>query len=234
MDDAVTSARREVKFAFADADAEKLATVLEVNARPVAFGRHRVSAVHSLYFDDHRLSAARESLDGVGRRIKLRLRWYDEPLPSTRAFFEIKHRRGTAITKERFPLRLAGDLSSFDLHELRDRLVAALPARAGTLLMLRPDPTVIVTYRRRHFRDPESGARLTVDWDIRGDDQLGRRRLRRRFPVPLSGVVVLEAKAAAVDERRIQRLIHPLKPRVTRMSKYVQCCMEMGWGQLVT
>jgi hypothetical protein len=231
--DAVTHYRREMKFACPGADPRKLFAILEPNTRPVAFGAEPVSRVSSLYFDDDRLASARESLHGVSRRVKLRLRWYDQPLPDGRVFFEAKRRAGAYIVKDRFALRLAASLGRVDALELVDRLAAVLPEPQATLLRLRPVPTTLVSYRRRHFRDPESGVRITVDWDIAGYDQLGGRRIARTFPAPLHDVVVIEAKASMVDEKHVTRLLYPLKPRVTRSSKYVQCCFQHRWGTLV-
>ena len=86
--DAVTAARRELKFAFRHADVGKLSTLLAVNARRVVFGAEAVSCVCSIYFDDERLTALHESVAGVARRSKLRVRWYDRPMADGPLFFD--------------------------------------------------------------------------------------------------------------------------------------------------
>ena len=52
-----------------------LRSVLELNCRRVEHGGS-FSLVRSIYFDDFQMSAYRESLDGIGSRAKVRLRWY--------------------------------------------------------------------------------------------------------------------------------------------------------------
>lgn len=218
--------RRELKFALPQADAEGLCRLLEVTTEPVAFAGP-VSTVHSLYLDDARLSSCRESLAGVGHRHKIRLRWYDTPLPEGPAFFEIKRRLGSVIAKERVPLVDAAALLRC-YADLREGLSQQLDAGQRAALGLRSDPTAVVSYRRRHFVDPQSSIRLTVDSGIEGFDQTGARGLGRRFGVALPGEVVLEAKLPGDEVDRLHEILHPIGPRLTRFSKYVRVCQELG------
>lgn len=221
-----TLTRRELKFSLPHADADGLCRLLEVTTKPVSFAGP-VSVVHSLYFDDARLSSCRESLAGVGHRFKTRVRWYDTPLPEQLAFFEIKRRLGNVIAKERVPLEEPTALfASFEA--LRQGLARQLDAGQRAVLAQRPDPTALVSYRRRHFVDPPSGIRLTVDWGIEGFDQTGVRRLSRRFGAGLDGELVLEAKLPEGGMDRLHEILHPIGPRLTRFSKYLRCCQAVG------
>ena len=229
VDDAVTNARRELKFTFPHADVARLSTLLEVNARRVAFGAGPVSRVNSIYFDDERVTSAQESLAGVARRSKLRLRWYDRPLADGPLFFEIKHRRNLDISKQRVRLRTAAPLADCTYRQLLDDLGRLLDDEQGALLRLRCEPVVLVSYKRQHFRDPGTGIRLTLDYDIVGYDQLGLSRPARRFGVALDDAVVVEVKTPPALTGAIPALLHPLRPRVTRFSKYVECCQRTAW-----
>ena len=229
VDDAVTSARRELKFTFPHADVAELGVLLEVNARRVVFGAGPVSRVNSIYFDDERVTSAQESLAGAARRTKLRLRWYDRPLADGAAFFEDKDRRGLNISKQRVGLRTATPLADCTYRQLIDDLDRLLDDEQGALLRLRCEPVVLVSYKRQHFRDPASGIRLTLDYDIVGYDQLGLPRPARRFGVALADAVVVEVKAPPALIGAVPALLHPLRPRVTRFSKYVECCQRTAW-----
>ena len=101
-----------------------------MNCRRVSY-RDRTSLVSSLYFDDARLSACRENVDGSGRRSKVRLRWYDAPFPGGSLFFEIKRRRGQTTSKERVPLALTRPLEEAPLAETMRALSRSLPPDAG-------------------------------------------------------------------------------------------------------
>ena len=228
-DDAVTASRREMNFAFGEGEVGRLHTVLELNAQEVRFGPGNLSHVHSIYFDDDRLGSCRESLDGVSRRTKVRLRWYDQPMAGETVFFELKHRRGYNVSKRRVPLRLGRPLGSIPYQELADRLLDVLDEECAFWLRTRRQPVVLVSYKRRHFRDPLSGVRLTLDWDLACCEQLGLARPSTRFPRGIRSMTLVEAKAGEVDEARVRGLLFPLRPRLTRNSKYVQCCMSLGW-----
>ena len=220
------SDRTEVKFALPRADLGKLETILEVNCRRVSY-RNRTSRVVSLYFDDYRLSACRENVDGSSRRSKVRLRWYDAPLPGSELFFEMKRRRGRATSKERISLPLSQPLDSATLRETTRTLSRSLPASQSEALLARPEAIVIVEYERSYF-EAAAGLRITLDRDLTFYSQVGHLRPSRRFPVPVRDIVILEAKASVGSEDRIREILHPLQPRATRSSKYVLGCQAIG------
>ncbi len=219
--------RTEVKFALPRADLGKLETILEMNCRRVSY-RNRTSRVVSLYFDDHRLSACRETVDGSPRRAKLRLRWYDEPFPRGDLFLEIKRRRGEATRKERYSLPLAAPLESLSIRETAKTLSRALPEAASVALLARPEAIVIVEYERSYFEAKGEPLRITLDSDLVFYSQVGHLRPSRWFPVHAKDVVILEAKTSVASEDRLRELLHPLQPRVTRSSKYVLGCQAIG------
>jgi hypothetical protein len=232
-DDAVTAYRREMKFCFRGGDERRLRDLLELRCETIRFGEESdESRVSSIYFDDDAISSCAESLAGIPERTKLRLRWYDEPLASTRAIFEVKRRTGTMVRKLRTPIQLNEPLEHTSYPKLMKQLAGVLPDGQAAALALRSRPTALVSYRRRHYRDPGTGMRLTIDYDIVGFDQLGRARPNRRFPVHVADLVVLEAKAGPRDILSVSRLVPGMRARLTRSSKYVTCCARMGWCNL--
>ncbi len=228
--DEVTAQRRELKFVFDGSRVDALRDVLEVNARRIAFGDGPVSRVNSIYFDDHRLSSAAESLAGVSRRVKLRLRWYDEAFARRGLFFEVKRRYGQVISKDRTPLEATDAIDRIPYDQLTVWLSEVLAPETAALLNLRPIPTALVSYQREHFRDRDSPIRLTLDYQIEGFSQLGLHRPARRAGVALDRLAVVEVKTLAADEHQVRRLLFPLKPRLARCSKYVHCCLADDLG----
>lgn len=228
-DDAVTALRREVKFDVSHADLRALALVLETNCRPVTFGAP-VSHVHSLYFDDAAARSLREHWAGAAQRVKLRLRWYDAPRPGTRAFFELKRRDGPLVRKQRYEVRAGHPLGGLSFRDLVRGLAAALPPDLHEFAT-RHEPTVLIRYRRRHYRarDPRCEVRFTLDEAIECVNQRGRAALTLLFPAPLTGRVVLEAKFPDGAEEQALRLLAPLRPRPGRFSKFVHACALFGF-----
>jgi SPX domain protein involved in polyphosphate accumulation len=219
--------RTELKFALPRADLGKLESILEVNFRRVSY-RNRTSRVVSLYLDDHRLSGCRENVDGSPRRSKLRLRWYDDPFPRGDVAVEIKRRRGLTTSKERHLLALETPLESAFVRETATLLARSLPHAASEALLARPDAIVLVEYERSYFEAPGERLRFTLDSDLVFYSQIGNLRPTRRFPVAAREVVILEAKAEVAREDRIRELLHPLRVKTTRSSKYVLGCQAIG------
>jgi SPX domain protein involved in polyphosphate accumulation len=120
--------RKELKFTLPRGDVQKIRTLLERSARRQVHN-HAVSTVYSVYFDDARLSACRANLDGLCRRTKLRLRWYDSPQPGHEFFFEIKWRNNRVTGKHRLQLRSSHRLAELRYSTILANLAAALPAQ---------------------------------------------------------------------------------------------------------
>ena len=182
----------------------------------------------SLYFDDARLSAYRENLDGVGRRVKVRLRWYDERDRKGRFHFEIKRRTDLTTGKDRLEIHSRAALSSLTFQDIIRELSAVLPVKYRETLIRRPDPILISEYKREYFQDYYSPVRITLDFDIAYFDQSGKRRPGKKFGVHAPEWVIVEGKAPVGEELRLRRLLFPLQPRITRSSKYVMGCQRLG------
>ena len=230
--DAVAAWRRELKFVYPGADPHKIARLLELNAEPINFGQAEVSEVHSIYFDDQHLSSCAESLAGISRRVKLRVRWYDAPFAAGQMFFEMKRRVGHQSEKTRTLFDLGGSLSSISYRALRDGLQEELDEVQAGWLDLRGEPSMLISYRRRHFRHRESGTRITLDWGLHAFEQLGARAPNRDWLVESDGRVVIEIKVPVGGEAAARHVFAPLRLRVSRSSKYVHCCTRAGWVQL--
>ena len=219
--------RRELKFTLPQADIQKLRVLLEGNARR-QIHNHQVSTVCSVYFDDPQLSTCRANLDGLGRRNKVRLRWYDLPRPECEFFFEIKWRENRVTGKHRFQVRSHGPIHTLSYRTILENLSAALPERCQSILARYREPAVLVRYQREHFVSHDRALRATVDYDIRYFDQTGKRFITTSFGRRHEGLIVLEGKTPVGREHELRRLLHPLRARVGRCSKYVYGCQLLG------
>ena len=202
-----------------------LRSVLELNCRRVEHGG-AFSLVRSIYFDDFQMSAYRESLDGIGSRAKVRLRWYGGN--ERRLFFEVKRRIGQIMEKVRVPLASELDFTELHYPAFHRELCAVLPKALAETLMLYTEPSLIVSYKREYYEALDSPLRVTLDSDIQCFDQSGLGRPRMSFGQPLAGLVILEGKTPVRLEELLPRLLYPLRPVVTRSSKYVMGCDALG------
>ena len=221
------ASRREVKYVFPCGDVAKLRGLLNGSGRRLVHNKP-VSTVRSIYFDDVQLSACRANIDGVSRRKKVRLRWYDSLAPGQDLFFEIKWRNNRITGKHRLQLQTQQPITDLPYRQIVDELLGVLPASFVGELLPSNEPIVIVEYKREHFESREANLRATLDYDLAFYDQTGKRHISTAFPYRLPNVVVLEGKFPVGCEQDLKNLLHPLSPRIAPFSKYVHGCHLLG------
>jgi hypothetical protein len=219
--------RKELKFTLPQADVQKLRSVLEGNGRRQIHNL-KVSTVHSVYFDDPWLSTCRANLDGLGRRNKVRIRWYDSPRPGHEFFFEIKWRDNRVTGKHRLHVRASQPLEKLSYRTIVEKLSAALPEHCQSVLARYCEPTVIVRYQREHFTAVHGPLRATIDYNVCYFDQTGKQFISTSFGRSHEGLVVLEGKMPVGRENELRAMLHPLGARLDRCSKYVHGCQLLG------
>jgi hypothetical protein len=219
--------RKELKFVVAGADVAKVQRLLEVNCRPVVHN-DPISTVRSVYFDDVQLSACQANIDGLGRREKLRFRWYDTLAPNNEAFIEVKWRQNRITGKHRAHVQSEEPLANYSFRKLLASLQAKLPESFQPAFARYAEPIVLVEYKRRHFISPDKQIRLTIDFDLRYYDQTSRQSFNTKFGQPLPGLVIVEAKVPVGGEGELASLLHPFSSRVGGCSKYVLGCRMLN------
>lgn len=221
------ASRTEVKYTLQHADVDQLRRLLQGRCSQ-QIHKNQVSHVHSVYFDDARLSACYANLNGNGQRRKLRIRWYDQLDAPDWFFFEIKWRNNRVTGKHRFEIQSRKPLHQLSFKQITRELFDICPRELVPDVARYSDPIVIVQYRREHFVSADTELRLTLDYDLTFFDQRGRDRLTTRFGRRMEGLVVMEGKTPVGREAELRRLIHPFTPRAGRCSKYVHGCHALG------
>ena len=220
------ASRREVKYAVENVDIGKLRQLLDGNCERLVHN-HKVSSVRSIYFDDAKLSACRDNLNGLSARRKFRLRWYDSLKPQKDFFFEIKWRDNRVTGKHRLQLRSEIPLCKLNYSQIVRELESCTPEYLIRDLLTYNEPILIVEYKREHF-STRDGLRITLDYEINFYDQTAKRVVSTHFPQRLEGLAVLEGKTPVGRETELRRWLHPLQARATRCSKYVHGCHKIG------
>ncbi len=174
--------------------------------------------VNNIYFDWFNLSDASDNLIGLGRREKLRLRWYGEASGVAPMRLERKIKRdllGTKRIMDVGELQLRG-MSKFELAET---LTRAHDDAIAADLRLR-NPTIRNRYSREYFIDGGDRVRITVDCqqaffsvDSPADVLRGN---RIDYPV-----YVIELKYNQQDLDRVKDLMNGFPLRPVRHSKYL-------------
>lgn len=216
--------RHEWKHEINASDMIALRQRLRAVARPdphAADGRY---LIRSLYFDDPEDRALREKLDGVNRREKFRIRYYNGDISLIR--LEKKSSQNGLSSKETAPLTAAEAQAIVDgasdwmlssgrplVQELYHKM------KSGGLR-----PKTIADYTREPFVYPPGNVRVTLDYNIRTG--LGCTDFLNPgcVTVPAGDApIILEVKWGAFLPGIIRDAVQLSGRHVSAFSKYAQC-----------
>lgn len=159
--------RHEWKHEISYSDMLAVRQRLRAVAKPDAFAPTGRYEIRSLYLDTPEDKALREKLDGVNRREKFRIRYYNRD--ASRIFLEKKSRCNGLGSKERAVMTDQEVQALVDedygwMRESADALIREL-YRKMTVQRLRP--RTIVDYTREPFTYGPGNVRVTLDYHIR-------------------------------------------------------------------
>lgn len=216
--------RHEWKHEISFSDRLALQARLGAVCRPDPHAPGGLYQIRSLYFDTPADRALREKLDGVSRREKFRIRYYN--LDASLIHLEKKSKRGGLGTKEMAELTPAEAQAIVD-GELDWMADSGRPlVRELYLKMIAQGlaPRTIVDYTRRPFVFPPGNVRVTLDYDIRTG--LGSTDfLNPDCPTIPAGdpVTILEVKWDAFLPDIIRDAVRLDGRRAGAFSKYAAC-----------
>lgn len=180
--------------------------------------------IRSLYFDNAQDKALREKLDGVSRREKFRIRYYNGDtslihLEKKSKMGDLGSKKSASLTREQAQAIVEGDIAW--MSSSQDALVQELHAKMQFQGMR---PKTIVDYTREPFIYSPGNVRVTFDYGIR----TGRGCTDFLNPdcimIPAGDApVILEVKWDAYLPDIIRDSVQMPGRHVTAFSKYAQC-----------
>ena len=162
------SYRHELKYLITTADAlalrQRLAPVMRRDAHAGADGQY---TIRSVYFDNYRDKALREKTDGVQRREKFRIRYYNDDFSFITLEKKIKHndlcrKLDAPLTDGEYRRVLCAPGEWMLAHP--EGLVRELYCKMQTQQLR---PRVLVSYVREPFVYAAGNVRVTLDYNIR-------------------------------------------------------------------
>ncbi len=160
--------RHELKYQISLADyyalRQRLRTIMKPDPHTGADGRYQI---RSIYFDNFRDKALREKTDGLQKREKFRIRWYNDDLSFITLEKKIKHNNlclkvDAPITEAELKALLSGDTSWMLNHP--QELVRELYCKMQYQQL---KPRVVVSYVREPYIYDAGNVRITFDSRIR-------------------------------------------------------------------
>ncbi len=187
-------------------------------------GENGIYTVHSLYFDNLNDKVLREKLDGIDRREKFRIRYYNDDtsyimLEKKSKIHGLCYKRSAPLTKEQVEWICNGDIE-FLLHS-GEKLCQELYAKMRYQLL---KPRCIVDYERIPFVYKPGNVRVTFDSNIRTGLYHDRLFDRDIAMIPVEeGTIILEVKYDAFLPEIIEKAVRVPNRKAAAFSKYAAC-----------
>lgn len=216
--------RHEWKHEITAADHLILSARLSAVARRDSHGRNGRYAIRSLYFDDPRDTALREKLDGVARREKFRIRYYDGDASFICLEKKIKQdglcgKRSVLLSAQEVQSLLDGDLDW--MPDSGRPLIQELFWKMNSNGLR---PRTIVDYTRDAYVFPAGNVRVTLDSGIRTGLQSTDFLNFTSLTVPAGDApVILEVKWDEFLPDIIRNAIQLPGRHTSAFSKYAAC-----------
>lgn len=216
--------RHELKHEISAFDAALIRQRMKVVARPDPYARDGRYAIRSLYFDNPQDKALREKVNGLDKREKFRIRYYNGDLSFIR--LEKKKKKSGLTSKESAPLTRgeAQAIAEGDYSFMREssfELTAELYRKMRWEGLM---PKTIVDYIREPFVYAPGNVRVTLDYNIRTGLSCVDFLNPDCVTIPAGDpVIILEVKWDAFLPDIIRDALQLTNCHIEAFSKYAAC-----------
>ena len=215
----VKNFRYERKFYVEGLTREEIETILKFH--PAIFREiYHKRTVNSIYFDSFNLQHYFDNINGVEKRLKVRIRWYGNLFGFIEnPVLELKLKHNLHVGKLQYPVKpftLDNDFSSDVMRKVFEE--SSFPP-AIKLHLMELNFCLLNSYSRRYFLSSDRKYRITLDVD---------RQVYRLFPCQNnflykstdSATVILEVKYNKIQDEFVDNITNHFPFRITRSSKY--------------
>ena len=176
--------------------------------------------IRSLYFDSFNDKALREKVDGVNKREKFRIRFYDMDDSFIRLEKKSKDnglclKRSAPLTKEQTEMILSGNYGF--LYETDEPLLKEFYIK---LCAEQLRPKLIVDYRRKAYVYPFGNVRVTFDYEISSSGDVNSFFNARDGSLPVPEEIIMEIKYDEFLPQVIADITHLSARQSGSFSKY--------------
>ena len=222
--------RHEWKHEINMADMIAIRQRMRAVAKPDPHAKGGKYLIRSLYFDNLEDKALKEKIDGVDRREKWRVRFYNMD-PSAVIHLEKKSRRNglgakfsATLTREEAQKLVDGDFDWMMEERASENETSLVREFYSRILSQGLRPKVIVDYTREPFIFEAGNVRVTLDYDIRTGLYCTDFLNPDCVTVPAHDApILLEVKWDAYLPTIIQDAVQLKNRHAEAFSKYAQC-----------
>lgn len=185
--------------------------------------------ISSIYYDTWDWHHLREKVNSDYFKTKVRIRWYadiDSEEPEDKSYLEVKYKVGSRREKVRIKTDYSGKwLSRVALDDQSLLKIPHLLRSHSVVIQENLYPAFQITFKRRRFIEPVTGARLCLDYDI-GAPRVNRHMLPRSHPFWLQNAV-FELKGRISELPDVLHQLTALGCRKRSFSKYSACYQKI-------
>ena len=216
--------RNELKYEISKSDVlvlrQRLQAIMKLDEHAVD-GKY---LIRSLYFETPTDTALREKIDGVSRRDKFRIRYYNQDtsqihLEKKSKFAGLGTKQKAFVTKEQVQKIIDGDIHW--MLETDEPLLQELYAKMQSQQFR---PKTVVEYTREPFVYAPGNVRVTLDYGIRTSLDCREFLSEEALTIPAGDeVIILEVKWDEFLPDIIRTAVQLEGRKATAFSKYAQC-----------
>ena len=215
--------RHEIKHEINLSDMMIIRSRLKAVAYPDPHTIDGKYVIRSVYFDNLEDKALREKINGVSRREKFRIRYYNGD--TSVIHLEKKTKINNLGNKQSVPLtrEQAQSIADGDLEFMLDSKYPLVRELYSKMTLQGLKPKTIVDYTREPFVFPAGNVRVTLDYNIRSGMQCTDFLNPDCVTVPVSDSIILEVKWDAFLPDIIRDAVSLADRREGAFSKYAAC-----------
>ena len=212
--------RYERKFLITDLTVYELESLIKLH--PAAFSEaFPPRQVNNIYFDTVDLRDYDDNEMGIGRRIKTRIRWYNNLFGKVaNPKLEFKMKNCLVGDKNIYHLEGFSFHNIFSINDIKETFrLSRLPAFVKEYLnSMRP--VLVNSYTRKYYLSADKRFRITIDFDLVYYPLLGSTSLNN-VKVMDKETIIVELKYFLKDDYDAEKISSVFPFRLTKNSKYV-------------
>ena len=204
--------RFEKKFVFKSE--RKIIDNLIFKNAGLFYKKYNSRYINNIYFDDVEDTLLDMNIEGISKRFKVRIRWYNDEIE--KKILEIKIKNNQKNYKLYFKIH-----KQINLNEISNCYLVDIVGDSPDLCTLEYlKPVIYNRYRRDYYESFLDNIRLTIDTNL----NFKNLRFEKKFN-KTNNLVIVELKYSKNSDI-IKLISNNLNTRMSKFSKYVTCATE--------
>ena len=212
--------RFEYKFFISNLNENEVESV--INLHPAFFSeKFYKRSVNNIYLDSPNFKNYFDNVNGLGKRIKVRIRWYGNLFGMVKnPYLEIKFKNNNLGQKVLYHLSDFLLDKKFSINTIYQIFKSSNIPEFLKLELESLNFSILNSYKRKYFESENKDFRLTIDSNMKFYELLSRKN-NFLFNYKDYSNIVLELKCNKNKEELISNITNYFPFRVTKSSKYI-------------